>query len=228
VVISNTSNQVVASFGSGASPMPAPMAFTWATSALPPGDYIINATVQNDVGCVKSDAQVVSVIMPVPCCIAPQSPVLGPTSGKLSNRGSDVLMSLVNNCLQDVKISAIDLSWTNLLGFSRMEHFCYDVPATTLPEDCTPLVDLVPPQISPVSLTFGSGTPGTELDFTAIRTGLDPLILGFQYDLALVSTDQTLGETLTMDVFFQTQGAVSDNQCRFQITTNPLSVVVVE
>ncbi len=223
VVISNASSQVVANFGSGASPMPLPMVFTWSTGALPPGDYIITANVQNSFGCAKSVSHVVSVVMPVPCCIAPVSPVIGPLKGKISERQSDVLVSLVNNCLQDVTISRIDVSWTNVIQTARLEHFCYDVPVDTQPQDCTPVLSVVPPTISPAVLDFSPG-----LTFSSLNTNLDPLIIGYKYDLSLLDSNTGLGETLTMDVFFQTAGAVSDDQCRFQITTNPLDVVVVE
>ena len=79
------------------------------------------------------------------------------------------------------------------------------------------------PTISPVVLNFSP-----ELIFSSLNNDLNPLIIGYKYDLSVVDANAGLGETLTMDIFFQTGGAVSDSQCRFQITTNPLDVVVVE
>ena len=76
-----------------------------------------------------------------------------------------ILFNLVNNCASDVQIHNIDLAWTNFVAEKRLEHMCYDVPGDVDPEDCEPVLDFVPPQISPVTPVVvtsvkGSTAPG--------------------------------------------------------------------
>jgi hypothetical protein len=165
----------------------------------------------------------VSVSAPVACCLQPLSPVLGPTSGKLSARYSDVIFSVVNTCAQDLKVGRQVISWTNVTGNStRLQDICWDVSPSTPPEDCIPVTSFSVPAASPASPVF---VP--ELDFGAYRDDLYPLIIGYKFTNALVTgTDiDDLGETITVDLFYRTSGSTSDAQCRFQIQTNPLDVV---
>jgi hypothetical protein len=226
VVITGPGAAVVAQEGNASNPQTAPFSFTWDTTALPPGDYTIVATVTNSSGCTESASSTVSVTAPVACCLAPLSPVLGPISGRLSARFSDVIFSLVNNCAQDLLVSQQVITWTDVTGNSTdLQDFCYDVPASTAPEDCTPVLTFSPPTSPPANPVH---VP--ELSFPATRDDLDPLIVGYKFTTGLVTgTDPSdLGETITINMLYRTVGASQDSQCQFVIQTNPLSVITVE
>jgi hypothetical protein len=223
IVISDAVGATVASYGSGALPLSLPLSDTWDTTATPQGQYTITATVITDTACSETVSHTVDVLSPAACCITPQSPVLGPQTGKLSDRLSDLLFNLVNNCGQDLEVTGFDASWTNVIGNHHVGTFCYDVPASTAPEDCDPLLTFVPPQSSPVSHQFA-----TPLTFGADRDDTDPLIMGFQYDLPLATTDPELGETINVSLFYQLTGVPSPAQCNILIHTNPLDIGTTE
>jgi Tfp pilus assembly protein PilW len=221
-VITNTLGAVVATHGSSSTLVPMPYSFTWDTAALPPGNYTITTTAQNSGGCSESQSQTVAVTPATTCCIAPLSPVLGPVTGKISARNSDVLFSLVNNCAQDLQVTGQNISWTNITGNNtRLDAICYDFPASTRPEDCTPVLTFTPSKASPAAITH---VPA--LSFGATRNSLNPLIVGYKFSTALISG--TLGETITVGMVYRTTGATSDSTCTFLIQTNPLSVDTVE
>lgn len=219
VVISDAVGGTVASFGTGANPLSLPLSDSWDTTAIAQGQYTITATVINSTACSETVSHTVDVLSPATCCIAPQSPVLGPQTGKLSLRLSDLLFNVVNNCGQDLEVTGFNAAWTNIIGNHHVGSFCYDVPADVNPEDCDPLLTFVPAQSSPVSHEFA-----TPLVFGADRTDMNPLVMGFQFDLPLATTDPELGETLTVDLFYQLTGVPSPAQCNILIHTNPLDI----
>jgi len=220
--ITNALGAVVATHGSSSALVAIPYSFTWDTSALPPGNYTITTTAQNSGGCSETSTQTVAVTPSTACCIAPLSPVLGPVTGKISARNSDVLFSLVNNCAQDLTVTGQNISWTNVTGNdTRLDAICYDFPASTRPEDCVPILTFTPSQASPAAITH---LPA--LSFSASRDDLNPLIVGYKFSQALISG--TLGETITVGMVYRTTGATSDATCTFLIQTNPLSVDTLE
>lgn len=228
LTISDAFGSIIASHGSGANPLPLPAVFLFETISLVAGDYIITGTVRNGSGCSSSVSHTVSVVTPVPCCIAPQNPVLGPARGQVSSRNRDVLIKIVNNCGEDLEITRMDVDWTNLLGFKRIQYLCWDTfGIQPKPDTCqansTFTLEYIPPLISPVDNTF---TPA--LDLSRLKDDLDPLYMGFQYDETLIDEDAGTGETINVQMSFTRASSSGETQCVFQIQTNPLDVVIID
>ncbi|MCZ6916503.1 MAG: hypothetical protein O7I93_06990, partial [Gemmatimonadetes bacterium] len=221
VVITDAVSGTVFTHGSGLSPLALPFTASWDTTGLPSGDYTMTATVIDSSGCSDTVSQTVSVLMPVACCIAPQSPVLGPTTGQLSKQRTALLFNLVNNCGQDLAVTALDAGWTNNIATHKMKKMCYGVPPDVQPENCTGIINVQ--SLSPVSLDL---TPG--LSFNADRDDLNPLIMGFKFDLPLATLDPPQGETINVSLFYEIDGAPSAAQCNILIHTDPLDIGTVE
>ena len=214
----------VASIGNAAAPLPAPITGVWETAGLTPGEYAVTATFTNSSGCTSSFTSQVTLSEQAACCIAPLAPVLGPVAGKLSNRFSDVLFSLVNNCAVDLEVTQQSLTWSNVTGNAgKLGGFCYDVPSTTAPEDCVPDLEFSPPASSPVNVVHSPA-----FVFGGERDEFNPLIIGYQFDNALIAGNDPsdLGEQIIIDMSYRTPGSTSDALCRFIIETNPLTIVV--
>jgi hypothetical protein len=221
VVITDTMSGTVFSHGSGASPVGLPFTVSWDTTGLPTGNYTMTATVINSSGCSETVSQTVSVLMPSTCCIAPQSPVLGPVTGRISVRRTSLLFNLVNNCGQDLVVTSVDASWTDNIAIHKMTKVCYDVPAAVLPEDCTAIITL--DSVTPVSLDFSPDLP-----FDANRDSANPLIMGFQWDLSIATVDPPQGETINVGLFYEIVGSPSPAQCNILIHTDPLDIGAVD
>ena len=67
-----------------------------------------------------------------------------------------------------------------------------------------------------------------DLPFDADRDNLNPLIMGFQFDLSLATLDPPQGETINVGLFYEVVGSPSPAQCNILIHTDPLDIGVVD
>jgi hypothetical protein len=93
--------------------------------ANPAGDYVIAATVVNDIGCAQTVLKEVVAGPDVGCCLTPnpgQVPPFtmiecSPATGGASSRCTNLGFQVVNyNCLTAVEFDRIEITWTDNLG----------------------------------------------------------------------------------------------------------------
>ena len=134
---------------------------------------------------------------------------------------TDFSFELANNCGQDLEVIRQSLFWTDATGNgAQLTDVCYDDPVGTLPENCTSIFNFSPAQPSPASAVFG-----TPLPFDAARDDFDPLQVGYKFDTTLVDQGKSIGETVTINLFFRVQGASVESSCQILLATSPLTVV---
>ena len=108
----------------------------------------------------------------------------------------------------------------SIMPICKLKKMCYDVPPDVLPEDCAGTINVQ--SLSPASIDL------PDLPFDADRDDMNPLIVGFQFDLTLATLDPPQGETINVALFYEIVGSPSAAQCSILIHTDPLDIGTVD
>lgn len=201
-----------------------PYSYVWNSSSVPSGRYYqIIGFVTNTSGCAESTEVVVTTASSIPCCIAPNSPTISPTTGAV--KANELYYDIVNNCGDDVHISQMIVEWTNNAG----QNALFDLLQYNIFSQITGsrTFDLVPNQPTGVKFDYTVTPLAPELELDQNNDASAPVRLQYVFTRPVLNKVGAtwVGETIQTSFFFSVDNQSGTGRCNITVVTNPLSLL---